>query len=107
MKTKVWFIRHKPTGFYLPLPKGGGRGGSYVEPTDPTIEPPRVFFSERAAISALGMWLLGKFYENRAYASHESTSYDDVDRGVIPVPTRKREEMDIVGIEIELPGAVA
>jgi hypothetical protein len=102
MNAKVWFVRHRPTGRYLPLPRGrGGRGGSYVEPADPSVEPPRPFWSKRAAQSALGLWLLGKFYE-RSYQTYNGDY--DVDAGVTPVPSRRREEMDIVCVEINLPG---
>ena len=59
-------IRHKPTGFYLPEPGGRlGRGGSHVNPTDPTIQPPRIWHNRLGARNALSMWLKGKFVASR------------------------------------------
>ena len=97
----VWLIRHEPSGYYIPLPRGrGGRGGSYVEPSDLAQESPRLFWSERAAKSYLGLWALGKFYEKQ-YQDYEGNW--DIDAGVTPVPTRNKADMRIVKLEIELP----
>lgn len=90
---KVWAIRHKPTGGYLP--RGEFRtikGGSLVEPT--LDKPPRLFQSFRAAKSALGHWLRGK-YVSKSYIDFPTGEYE-YQLNVIPQPHRKREEMEIV-----------
>ena len=95
----MWAIQHVPTGFYLPSPKGhSGRGGSFVEIADPNLVQPRLFISEYAAKRALGAWLRGK---------HEGiTDWDDhgpytIGYKVIPVKTRKRENMAVVEIVLQ------
>jgi len=95
----MWAIRHKPTNHYLPSPKGhSGRGGSFVDPVDPKETHPRLFPSERAAKAALTSWLKGK---------HEGEwEWDDmykycVGYTVVPVPNRKREDMEIVEIVLQ------
>lgn len=105
---KFWLIRHKPTGGYLPEPTGRmGRGGSHVEPvmhTDTATEP-RLFHTERAAKIALGTWLKGKYVAKRgSYAGGPDfieEYYEDVE--IVGVPSRKREEMEIISADLVLP----
>lgn len=90
---QLWVIRHKPSGNYLPNPTFGnrkGRGGSHVEPVGTHIAQPRTFDSERSAKSALGHWLRGKVNCSRYK--------DDEVYELIPVPHRKREEMEIIPV---------
>ena len=89
----LWVIRHKPTNSYLPNPTFGsakGRGGSHVEPVPPHVSQPRTFDTERAAKSALGHWLRGKVNCSRWDGDEDIT--------LVPVPHRKREEMEIVPV---------
>ena len=100
----AYAIRHNPTGGYLPVPKGrAGRGGSFVEPfvfkNGFAQQQIRFFHTEQAAKSALGMWLKGEFHCYR----RKDDYWEEIETTIIPVPTRKREEMEIVKIEIKLP----
>lgn len=99
---KMYAIKHKPTGFYLPEPKGKmGRGGSYLEPISPDVERPRLFSTERAAKNALIQWVRGKHkgiyeweYDETFGRSYQITAGTEV----IPVPDRIKEDMEVVPI---------
>lgn len=107
-KITFWLIRHKPTGGYLPEPIGRmGRGGSHVEPVVHTDDPattPRIFQSERAAKNALAAWLRGKYVAHRGSYSggpdFDVDYYEDIE--IVPVPGRKREEMEIISADLVL-----
>lgn len=94
-------IRHKPSGGYLPEPAGRmGRGGSHVEPaTDGTR--PRLFTTERAARIALSTWLKGKVVRASGYDYKNGDYWEDVK--LIPIPSRSREDMEIVSTSLVLP----
>jgi hypothetical protein len=95
---QLYAIRHKPTGGFLPPPKNrNGRGGSHVEPEVGCV--PRIFPTERAAKSALGQWLLGKFEHH--WIGDEFGGEEILT--VVPQPHRKREEMEIVPVQLILP----
>lgn len=103
MTLDFYLIRHKPTGFYLPQPEGwNGRGGSWVEPTSADEKRPRLFMSELAAKRGLGQWLRGR-HSKDGYADWESGHYEDCGVAIEPVASRKREEMEIVCVRVELP----
>ena len=102
----MWAIRHKPTGFMLPNPKGhSGRGGSFVDPQDPKEIHPRLFTSQLAAKRALIAWLRGKHegaYDFE-YSDYDNKSYQVcVGYVVVPVPSRKAEDMEVVEIEMRV-----
>ena len=104
----MWAIRHKPTGFMLPNPKGhSGRGGSFVDPQDPNEIHPRLFISQLAAKRALIAWLRGKHegaYDFE-YSDYDNKSYQVcVGYVVVPVPSRKAEDMEVVEIEMRVSG---
>lgn len=102
-------ILHKPTGSYMPVPTGyRGRGSSNWEPTEKVgNQDPRLFNTLIAAKRALSSWLMGM---------HKPVmEYDDVwgrsalvQEGVeiIPVPSRKREEMSIVELQFTIKSVV-
>lgn len=102
-----WAIKRKTDGFYLPQPIGrNGRGGSYMEPTDPK-EPKmkiRFFHSQIGAKNALTAWLKGEHLRSWGPSSLESF-FDDGEEliDVKPRPDRKREDMEIVELKIKLP----
>ena len=101
----MWAIRHKPTGFMLPNPKGhSGRGGSFVDPQDPKEIHPRLFITQLAAKRALIAWLRGKHegaYDFE-YSDYDNKSYQVcVGYVVVPVPSRKAEDMEIVEIILQ------
>ena len=79
-------IRHKPSGGFLP--SLNSYGFTRAEPT--RDQPPRLFTKHGAALQALNSWLEGEWFE---------TPEDAVLR-VRPVAGRRREEMEIVEIEL-------
>ena len=98
-------IRHKPTNHYLPSPKGhSGRGGSFVDPVDPKETHPRLFMTQLAAKRALIAWLRGKHegdYDSE-YNEWTGESYTVcVGYVVVPVPSRKAEDMEVVEILLQ------
>ena len=100
----MWAIRHKPTGFMLPNPKGhSGRGGSFVDPQDPKEIHPRLFISQLAAKRALIAWLRGKHEGDYDFEYNEwnCKSYRVcVGYVVVPVPSRKAEDMEVIEIKL-------
>lgn len=85
-------IRHRISGFFLPE-RSAGRGYSYTEPTDGAQ--PRLFTTLHAAKIALTYWLKGK----------ATTYYDDggyVVDGFSSQPHRRREDMEIVAVELQI-----
>lgn len=104
----MWAIRHKPTGFMLPNPKGhSGRGGSFVDPQDPKEIHPRLFITQLAAKRALIAWLRGKHEGDYdvEYSDYDGKSYQIcVGYVVVPVPSRKAEDMEVVEIEMRVSG---
>ena len=95
----MWAIRHIPTNHYLPSPKGhSGRGGSFVDPVDPNVTSPRLFPTERSAKAALTCWLKGK--HEGEYDWDEGYKYC-VGYTIVPVPNRKREDMEVVEIVLQ------
>lgn len=98
---KLFFIRHKPTGNYLPEPTGRmGRGGSHVEPTPASEKQPRLFTSKLSASRALGQWLRGKVHHKSGYDSWSNEYYEE--NLLEPIPNRIKSEMEIIEKEIDL-----
>lgn len=103
-------IKHKPTGHYLPEPKGRmGRGGSHVEPVKviqgQLATYPRMFPTKRGAENCLAQWLRGKHHAEYEYESDEPGGRQyriDAGTSIEHVPTRIREEMEVVTLVIEL-----
>jgi hypothetical protein len=97
---QFWAVRHVPSGGYLPEPVGRmGRGGSHVEPS--TTERPRLFMSRRAAVNGLSAWLRGKVHHSSGYDSYAGEYYENT--SLEPVPSRKRDEMEIIEVQLVLP----
>lgn len=85
---KVFAVRHKPSGLFIPrLETGKRRGGSYLEPS--TEREPRIFHSALAARAFIGAWLQGKFENHVDYEGEPSLL-------VKKQPHRKKHEMEIV-----------
>jgi len=99
-----WAIRQRSTGHYIPAPKGrGGRGGTHEEPCDP-LSPggePRLFCTEHAAKVALTCWLNGKVTVS-IYSDDWISGYGE-SWHVEPVPSRNRDDMEVVAVRVELP----
>lgn len=96
-------IRHKPTGFFMPHPTGrNGNGSSFWEPTEQADEP-RLIRSVHAAKCVITQWLRG--HHNPEFDYEDGWKYT-VGTDVKPMPHRKREDMEIVEIQIEIKGVV-
>lgn len=90
-----FLIRHNPSGNYIPqLLPNRRRGGSLLEPMDPKERQPRIFQSEKTAKNFLSQWCRGKHICTR----HGDYDYLDEVTKIEPVPSRKREEMEIVPV---------
>jgi hypothetical protein len=88
---KVYCIRQKSTGLFIPrLETGKRRGGSHLEPSNK--REPRIFHNKLAARAFLGNWLRGIFQVD--YYTESGVEESDV--SVIPQPHRKKDDMEIV-----------
>lgn len=83
----VYAIREKATGKYIPNLRAGTKGGTHLEFEE--TRKPRLFPSEGSARSFIGNWLQGKMSNNH-----------DGKREITPVPSRKRENIEIVEFEM-------
>jgi hypothetical protein len=97
----VWTVREKSTGAYFcEREHGYHRGYSHDDPIQPTPKRGiRLFGSERRARQALVAWLQGiyeRHYSGPAYLGDEGGE----DITVTKVPTRKRENFEIVQFEL-------
>lgn len=91
-------IRHIPSGYYLPEPKGrGGRGGSWVEPVDANYELPRLFNTLRGAKIALTAYCKGKHDGDYEY-DYESGTGCCIGYNIVPNTQRVRADFEIVQI---------
>ena len=94
MKKDYWIIRHIPSGNIIPQATGFiGRGGTHVEPLNPSLSHPKLFKSSRSAKGWLTIWLKGKQIRH-SYQSFDGEYNETVE--TTPVPSRKRDEMEIV-----------
>ncbi|MNH19236.1 hypothetical protein D3C81_441910 [compost metagenome] len=100
---QAFAVRHKPTGKFMPTPTGkGGRGASYWDPLEESVNDlPRLFPSKKSAGAALTQWLRGHHepkFEWEQDATFSSRCRYQVQAGteIVPVVTRKREEMEVV-----------
>lgn len=85
-------VQHLPTGGYLPaILAWHGRGGSFVKPTAPDDGQPRLFLTKRAAKNYLTSWLSGETH---------SSGGEDCDIWLVKKPERRREDMEVVPIEV-------
>ena len=88
----LFVIRHKPTGFLIPQPGSRyGRGGSHVEPMDPKVTVPRLFYNEHQAKAYLGQWVRGK-------ATCQRFEDGDEIHNLTPTPHRIKSDMEIIPV---------
>lgn len=98
----IYFIRHRPTGKFMPLKisKHSTRGWSCWVPSNEPLpygdgtagykpDIPRPFFSRGAAEKALKAWLKGMFISQHGYEN-------DTLILVAPPIERRREDMEII-----------
>lgn len=104
----LFAIRNKISGYYLPEPAGRmGRGGSHVEPVNCAmgLQNPRLFQSKLSAQRALTAWLMGKHTADMDYEYNEFTGgvfHYQAGVNIEPVPTRKKEDWEIVSFQLIL-----
>lgn len=90
-------IRQKSTGFFLPqIPRK--KGYTFTDPEDPTKVIPRFFRRKQDAQCALKYWLAGKY--DAKYTGCEDYTVELVGFEVIPVPSRKSEDMEVIEVSI-------
>ena len=97
MKIERYATRHNPTGHYLPERKGYGQ--TWVEPTKPMAKHdhfPRLHATRKDAHIVLSYWLKGQ---------HSLWNYDNFGNVHKKIKTmkRKREDMEVVSIYVEIP----
>ena len=98
---KKYVIRHKPTGYFIPVPhdkskrpKNTTRGGTFYEPMpDPHLI--RLFVSELSAKRFLTAWLMGK------HIGQNDDGYSYVAQ-IKPISSRIRSEMEILPAYMEI-----
>lgn len=99
---KRWVIKHRPSGFYIPEPRGwyDKRGGSFSVP-DPDENKARLFISELSAKRFLSAWLKGEYYGIKEYEDGYwyTAGYKIKD----PPVARIKEDMEILPVGITLP----
>lgn len=89
---KVYCVRQKSTGLFIPrLATGKRRGGSHLEPSN--AREPRVFHNAQAARAFLSQWLQG-IHKHDTYVDMDGVQDDGV--SIIPQPHRKKDDMEIV-----------
>lgn len=89
---KVFAVRQKSTGLFIPrLETGKRRGGSHLEPSN--IREPRIFHSRQAARAFLNNWLRGIFY-NDTFAGMDGI--EDNGLKITKQPHCNKDDMEIV-----------
>lgn len=101
LRIKKYVIRHKPTGYFIPVPyhsynqgkdakpRSSARGSSFVEPRpEPYLI--RLFPSLRSATAFLAIWLKGQHI-----GEDDGEGYTYVGK-VKPVASRIKSEMEII-----------
>ena len=97
---KVWSIRDKRDGFYMPAHMPSKQRGAYSsdEPRkDGGEQGPRLFPSLQSARNSLTAWLAGKWKEDwNMNVDFEGISDEKYDLSPVKEPHRLRENMEIV-----------
>lgn len=83
-------IRHKPSGGFLPAVKGYG----FTRTSPSSTEAPRLFIKHGPCKQALDYWLAGELFEGNL--GDDNT----IELRLVRKVERKREDMEIVEIEI-------
>jgi hypothetical protein len=84
---KVFAVRQKSTGLFIPrLETGKRRGGSHLEPSN--VREPRIFHNRQAARAFLSNWLQGIFKNEGGYFEMEVN--------IVKQPHRNKDDMEIV-----------
>lgn len=92
---KVFAVRQKSTGLFIPrLANGQRRGGSHLEPSN--AREPRIFHNRLAARTFLSNWLRGIFENNRSIGLDGEEDYG---LKITKQPHRNKDDMEIVEFE--------
>lgn len=92
-----YVIRHKPTGYFLPL-RSTRRGNTHSKPEKDCI--PRLFKNKQSASNALHWWLSGVFvYE---LSEDWESSYREWELHCTPKSDRKAEDMEIIEVDLTI-----
>ena len=106
MTTTIYGIRHKPSGYYMPVLRTG-RGYSWLT-TEDFSSTPRLFWSRRAATLAITRWLQGPLSLGSIIKDSWgiAVDYDSGGEPIGPPPiTRIAEDLEIVEFTLtEQPG---
>lgn len=103
----MFAIRHKPTGFYLTTPYA--KGGSHWEPSDPAyvdqseVYAPRLFHTARAARCFRSAWAKGRWFKERGGSTDPWSGTYEYEENIFiePVPSRKKEDLEIIPVTIQ------
>lgn len=94
----AYAIRQVSTGYFLPMRWKQARGYTHDDPTPDCF--PRLFRTHKSAEYALRAWLKGEWSEQIYYSSLEGFSESSGPEVSKERPDRKREDMEIVVIEL-------
>jgi hypothetical protein len=111
---KIWTLRHKATGKFMPsrMFKQAGKGWTYWNPYEerPGYTPhdtnPRVFFTLQSARNAKVAWCAGEWNKNvQTEGDWETGYFDYLAAPVVNTPSvpRSRDDLEIVEGELVLP----
>lgn len=90
---KIYCIRQKSTGLFIPrLEPGKRRGGSHLEPSND--REPRIFHNAHAARAFLGNWLQG--IHKVRYIPDSEFGPEEMGTEVVPQPHRNKDDIEIV-----------
>lgn len=108
MRKRLYAIKHKPSGGFLPELSGQRAGYTYTEPVKPneSYGHPRLFETRGAARRALAWWLKGVTTVNVSITPSTAFGPEDYDEDwhTEEKPDRKAEDMEIVPVLLmELP----
>lgn len=96
----MFAIRHKPSGAFFPVFKGGQRRGS-THLSLPFTGMPRLFATKIAASNCLHWWLAGA-YTCRYVCEDWGHGDDYLDERVEPKPDRMADDMEIVQVGLHV-----
>lgn len=106
---KVYALRHKATGLFMPtkMSRGSGRGWSWWSPgaagDDPYDKNPRLFFTRKGADNSRVLWARGpvKRHVGSAYSYLEWPEYYDENEVVAPPVPRHKDDLEVVVYELK------
>lgn len=99
---KLYIIRRKSDGAWLPLKRQNGAGATYQNPTKKY--PPRLYRRKGDATTSLRRWLNGHYTMQYEYIRSSSPIGEDdlfqMHIEIKPVPGRNSEDMEVTEVEL-------